>query len=152
MIQEEIKNGKVNSLLDNCVPSLDIQAREDKKQQEIIRLMPEIKKRSALVSENESSFEAGIFCQGFVEGAEWRINSVWHRTDNGQAPEEGRLCLLEVESYEEDGERYVDHVSSQWGHFGWTDDFLKIIKRRSEGRYKIIRWAYIEDLLSIKED
>lgn len=90
--------------------------------------------------------------KGFGDGAQWRINSIWHRTDNEQAPEEGKPCLLEVESYEEDGERYIDHVSSQWSHFGWTDDFLKIIKRRSEGRYRIIRWVYIEDLLPIKED
>lgn len=88
----------------------------------------------------------------FFRGANWRINSVWHDADSDQEPEEGKLCLLEIESYDEDEERYIDYVSSQWGHFGWTDDFLKIIKRRSEGRYKIIRWAYIKDLIPNKED
>lgn len=115
----------------------------------------EINKASEDFSEREyeiGDIDKGPLYKGFYHGAIWRVNSVWHRTDNGQAPEEGRPCLLEVESYEEDGERYVDYVSSQWSHFGWTDDFLKIIKRRSEGRYKIIRWAYIEDLLPIKEE
>lgn len=84
--------------------------------------------------------------QGFKNGAKWRINSVWHDADSDQEPEEGKLCILEVEVYDEDGERYIDYVSSQWGRFGWTEDFLEIIERRSV-RYKIIRWAYVDDLL-----
>lgn len=133
MIQEESKKGNINSRLDNCVSSLDIQAREDKKQQEIIRLMPEIKKRSALVSENESSFEAGIFCRGFVEGAEWRINSVWH--DIKEMPENNRMILI-IMQYD------IPTVLGPDNSF-----FAEEVKDR-----QIQRWAYIDDLLSKKEE
>ena len=30
--------------------------------------------------------------QGFIEGAEWRINSVWH--DINEIPEDGRIIVL----------------------------------------------------------
>lgn len=87
----------------------------------------------------------------FMQGAKWRIDSVWHDADSDQEPEKGKLCILEVEVYDEDGERYIDYVSSQWGRFGWTEDYLEIIQRRSV-RYNIIRWAYIYDLAPGKEE
>lgn len=129
MIQEESKKGNINSRLDNCVSSLDIKAREYKKQQEITRLMPEIKKRSALVSENESSFEAGIFCRG----AEWRINSVWH--DIKEMPENNRMILI-IMQYD------IPTVLGPDNSF-----FAEEVKDR-----QIQRWAYIDELLPIKED
>lgn len=45
----------MDELMDNAISSFDMQFIEDKKQKEIIRLMPEIKRHSALVSENETS-------------------------------------------------------------------------------------------------
>lgn len=96
--------------------------------------------------ETTDARERFLLRSGFKAGASWRINSVWHDADSDQEPEEGKLCLLEVEVYDEDGERYIDYVSSQWGRFGWTEDYLEIIERRSV-RYKIIRWAYVEDLI-----
>lgn len=87
--------------------------------------------------------------QGFKDGANWRINSAWHSTS--EEPEVGKHCLLEVESIEVD-ERYIDYVSSVWSMYGWTEDYLQLIDRRSEGQYKITRWAYVEDLLPNKEE
>lgn len=86
--------------------------------------------------------------KGFYWGAQWRINSVWH--DVSEEPEVGKHCLLEVESIEDD-ERYIDYVSIVWSIYGWTEDYLELIERRSEGQYKITRWAYVEDLLPNKE-
>lgn len=88
--------------------------------------------------------------QGFKDGANWRINSVWHSTS--EEPEVDRHCIIEVEAYEDDGTKYTDYVSSVWSRFGWTEDYLELIERRSEGQYKITRWVYVEDLLPNKED
>ena len=87
--------------------------------------------------------------QGFKDGANWRINSVWHSTS--EEPEVDRHCIIEVESIE-DEERFINYVSSVWCRFGWTEDYLELVERRSEGQYKITRWAYIEDLLPNKEE
>lgn len=86
----------------------------------------------------------------FIAGAKWRVNSVWHSTS--EEPEVDRHCIIEVEAYEEDGTKYTDYVSSVWSRFGWTEDYLELIERRSEGQYKITRWAYVEDLLPNKEE
>lgn len=34
----------------------------------------------------------GSYCKGFMEGADWRINSVWH--DINEMPEDGRIIVL----------------------------------------------------------
>lgn len=89
------------------------------------------------------------FTDGFLDGAEWRIKKLWH--DVSEEPEVGKYCLLEVESIE-DEERFINYVSSVWSMYGWTEDYLQLIDRRSEGQYKITRWAYVEDLLPNKEE
>lgn len=90
------------------------------------------------------------FTDGFLDRAEWRINSVWHSTS--EEPEVDRHCIIEVESIE-DEERFINYVSSVWSTYGWTEDYLQLIDRRSEGhQYKITRWAYVEDLLPNKEE
>lgn len=88
--------------------------------------------------------------QGFKDGANWRIKKLWH--DTSEEPEVDRHCIIEVEAYEDDGTKYTDYVSSVWSRFGWTEDYLELIERRSEGQYKITRWAYVEDLLPNKEE
>lgn len=84
----------------------------------------------------------------FENGAEWRINKMWHNTS--EEPEVGKHCLLEVESIE-DGDRYIDYISSVWSIYGWTEDYLQFIERRSDGQYKITRWAYTEDLIPTED-
>ena len=128
---------------------------------ETIRTISKKKKRSMKQEEIERAavdscvFERDIYNpesyyeQGFKDGANWRINSAWHSTS--EEPEVGKHCLLEVESIEVD-ERYIDYVSSVWSMYGWTEDYLQLIDRRSEGQYKITRWAYVEDLLPNKEE
>lgn len=84
----------------------------------------------------------------FIQGANWRINSAWHSTS--EEPEVDRHCIIEVESIE-DEERFISYVSSVWSTYGWTEDYLELIERRSEGQYKITKWAYVEDLLPNKK-
>lgn len=85
------------------------------------------------------------YMDGFKDGAEWRISSVWH--DMTEIPEYNRECLI---------------YSSSKSRLGWhAGKFMK----RSDGnkwdvfgyftpaeREEITRWAYIDDLIPEKED
>lgn len=70
----------------------------------------------------------------FIEGANWRINSVFH--DVSEIP------LPESRIFYEDTKGQVDVMlfcdGEQWDGF---DDY----------GFEIVRWAYIEDLLPTKE-
>ena len=62
----------------------------------------------------------------FLQGAKWRINSVWH--DKSELP---RICkYIFVEC------KYIDAPPSYFVIESW--DFK---------RYSVSRWAYLEDLL-----
>lgn len=69
---------------------------------------------------------------GFEDGAQWRINSVWH--DAGEKPDKNRLVVFECrKTY---GKRHsVD--------FGEVYESIKNI---------IVRWAYIIDLLPERKE
>lgn len=66
---------------------------------------------------------------GFIKGAEWRINSVWH--DPEEIPDIVKLLLVEHED----------------GHCGMS---ILYTKKASREGWK--RWAYVKDLLPIKDD
>lgn len=73
----------------------------------------------------------------FIEGAEWRINSVWHKPHD--IPEVGKDCLIEYA----DGDGCA-HIR---------------IDRRSEYEWveachydRILRWAYIDDLIPTEDE
>ena len=74
---------------------------------------------------------------GFIAGADWRINSVWHKPE--EVPEAGKDCLVE----------YVD-----------GDGCAHIrIDKRSEYEWieachydRILRWAYIDDLIPTEDE
>ena len=74
---------------------------------------------------------------GFIAGANWRINSVWHKPE--EVPEAGKDCL--VEYLDGDG---CAHIR---------------IDKRSEYEWieachydRILRWAYIEDLIPTEDE
>jgi len=81
--------------------------------------------------------KVGAFQHGFIAGAQWRINSVWH--DTCDIAEPGNDCLVE----------YMD-----------GDENVCIrIDRRSEYEWinachydKILRWAYISDLIPERKE
>lgn len=69
---------------------------------------------------------------GFVAGAEWRINSVWH--DKSEIPDlsqdvliifKNKICSILIGAV---------HTLSELKHYDYTN------------------WAYVKDLLPIKED
>lgn len=68
--------------------------------------------------------------KGFGDGAQWRINSIWHEAS--EMPEH-KFALVEYDCFPK-GHGYVV-----------VPDPREVIKA-------ITRWAYIEDLLPIKED
>ena len=70
----------------------------------------------------------------FIEGAEWRINSVWH--DVSEKPENERYIL--VDKVYRAQAVWKQHVDDDWlndvNHFGIT------------------RWAYVSDLLPERKE
>lgn len=68
--------------------------------------------------------------QGFMDGAQWRINSVWH--DREVIPEfiEKELLIMFC-----DNSCMIISIASHWR------DFLE--------NNKFVKWAYLEDLMPI---
>nr|DAM90840.1 MAG TPA: hypothetical protein [Caudoviricetes sp.] len=78
--------------------------------------------------------------QGFKDGADWRINSVWH--DASERPEKKHAnCLVEVK--EGDFSFFLVSEFYQSGGFSFMDGICNLILKR---------WAYIEDLLPNTEE
>ena len=70
--------------------------------------------------------------EGFIKGARWRIDSVWH--DTCEIPEPGKDCLVEYK----DGDGNVCARLDSRSEYEWVNAC----------HYdKIIRWAYVSDLL-----
>lgn len=127
-MEQENKEGR---LIDSMVSSLKIQETLNKKLARRIRLMPEIKKNYDFVAKDETSAEANYFCDGFVEGAEWRINSVWHNIT--EEPKPGSwIAILTCAVYIKSVYSYKDICR-----------YMSIIEAKG--------WAYIEDLIPDKE-
>ena len=81
-----------------------------------------------------------IFQLGFMAGAQWRINSVWH--DASEIPEKGR-SLLEFCRGTRCGEFYeiggrVSIKDQEW------DDFYNFAG--------IVCWAYIDELIAERKE
>lgn len=70
----------------------------------------------------------------FIEGAKWRINSVWH--DANEIPKKNDSYIVVYNRF--------GIKTDFWSHYrGWEK------YRRAD---KVKKWAYIEDLLPTKED
>lgn len=70
---------------------------------------------------------------GFVLGAEWRINSVWHAMDEVQ-----------------DGKRpYIVQYNEEWKFAMFTKP-ISIPKEQAKSVFK--RWAYMDDLIPDTEE
>lgn len=70
------------------------------------------------------------FANGFVEGAEWRINSVWH--DASELPNEKKRYIVLLK------------INDKIRPILWTGAYRK-------GDSRVVQWAYIEDLLPTKD-
>jgi hypothetical protein len=70
----------------------------------------------------------GSYCKGFMEGAKWRINSVWH--DANEMPDLGEAIIVEL-------------FGKVWDY--GTYDVSDAIHPKA-------KWAYMNDLIPSKED
>lgn len=77
--------------------------------------------------------ESGLYHDGFVDGANWRINSVWH--DASEAPQHSGMLIAICK----DGKAVLcGPNNSNW------KTAVKI--------FRIVKWAYIEDIIPNMED
>lgn len=78
--------------------------------------------------------------EGFIKGAKWRINSIWHNPQ--EKPRNLSKCLIEyvASKFDESFTSFVvaSYVSDNVGFTGFVR------------KKKIKRWAYVDDLLPIK--
>lgn len=74
----------------------------------------------------------GLFTYSFEKGAEWRINSVWHKPSDIAEP--GKDCLVE----------HMDIDGNVCICIDWRSEYEWV---KSCYYNKILRWAYIKDLL-----
>ena len=76
--------------------------------------------------------KVGAFQRGFVDGAQWRINSVWH--DASEKPDKNQLVVFECrKTY---GRGYSVN-------FGENYDLMKNV---------LLSWAYVIDLLPERKE
>ena len=75
--------------------------------------------------------------KAFMDGAQWRINSVWH--DSSEEPERnGEPMLVEFHDFGMDGNSY---------------DVVEDLQGYRTGIYvEFIRWAYVSDLLPERKE
>lgn len=78
---------------------------------------------------HDPEFDEGVHVHAerlaFINGARWRINSVWH--DKEEIPQKGRRCLVELTM------RSGHKVYRLWNG-NWDNPYLT-------------KWAYVADLL-----
>ena len=88
--------------------------------------------RAAIKSADEEldDFECRGHRDGFIAGALWRINSVWH--DASEKPNRNNKCLVELRI----PGRNPTYKLWTWG---WENSF-------------VTRWAYIDDLLPDRKE
>ena len=82
-------------------------------------------KANELYADNSFAYE------GFLKGAEWRINSVWHDSNDkpDESPKNKRLIIIE---HKADGDSLELSYSLIYSH--------------TYAYFCVIRWAYVEDL------
>lgn len=75
--------------------------------------------------------------RAFLKGADWRINSVWHDSNDkpDENPKNKRLIIIE---HKADGNSLELSYSLIYSH--------------TYAYYCVIRWAYVEDLIPNTED
>lgn len=84
---------------------------------------------------------ADDFNEGFFVGAEWRINSVWHKK-HAVIPDVGRLALLELI---DPGSHKIVYKIDIYSGYEW--------KWLTHYEYSgLIRFAYIDDLLPERKE
>lgn len=86
--------------------------------------------------EELDDFECRGHRDGFIAGAQWRINSVWH--DVSEEPKEHKLVLIEDDFCGE-----PDYGVWQAPFPNWEDSIVHFSSKR---------WAYLDDLLPERKE
>ena len=86
----------------------------------------------------ETDFNA--LSKGFFKGVQWRITSVWHEAS--EKPELGKDILIEIE-YDNGIKDYILPLQGDHPNVITDEQGVCFFLRDA----KIIRWAYIEDLI-----
>ena len=80
--------------------------------------------------------------EGFIAGADWRINSVWHEAS--EEPEKGdEPIFVEYKDWGSDGSDYMICNNKS--------DYNFMLKRNVP-YCTVIRWAYVSDLLPDRKE
>lgn len=117
------KEDKINIMLDNADKALSHANNVHSRMQKITRLMPLIKSKSELVRDNPSSYDSTTYCEGFLDGYESKINSVWHDLNININNHDDVVLLLK-------NGKIVDYDDN------WEEYYSPVVK-----------WAYKKDLL-----
>lgn len=96
--------------------------------------------KAAIKSADEEldDFECRGHMDGFIAGAQWRINSVWHNSD--EEPEERKEILVEYRFMTSDGEIEVRR------------EVVESLDDLSDIYCDVLNWAYLEDLLPERKE
>ena len=78
------------------------------------------------------------FIESFIKGAQWRINSVWHNSD--EEPEERKVILVEYRFMTSDGEIEVRR------------EVVESLDDLSDIYCDVLNWAYLEELLPERKE
>lgn len=87
----------------------------------------------------KDNWDEEMYSDGFIDGANWRINSVWH--DASDKPKENMLCLVKLASEDKLCFKVRKYNIIQIKKWEGKDGFIDIVK-----------WAYIEDLLPERKE
>ena len=85
--------------------------------------------------EMDEGIETTMRRNAFKDGADWRINSVWHKPE--EVPEVDR-CII------------MDNIT-EWNTWVVNLSTIQCWKRMVRD-YDIVRWAYIDDLIPDKDE
>ena len=80
--------------------------------------------------------------KGFFHGAQWRINSVWH--DASEVPEVNKRVLV-----------CFENVINEYIYYrirAFKSNVIKNWNKQDSILDKVIRWAYIDDLLPERKE
>ena len=89
-----------------------------------------------------------VACEsGFMAGAQWRINSVWH--DREEQPEVGRWFIFKADDTNPFKKPTIKKIAYYTNRIE-NDKGLDWLKMVAE--YKILCWAYVDDLLPERQE
>lgn len=129
---------KINAMLDNMSGAINNMGNIYSRLSRIAKLMPLIKDKYDSVLKDVCHDYSIDYCDGFLDGYECRINGVWNGVDKEPGYYEQFICETELHDFFIDTTRYNEGNKLLWS------EYVKNLR--------VIRWAYVKDLIPIKEE